>query len=155
MLKPSFLSVLALQPTAISAQVVAPPASAVFDKYAVHEGSGHWYNEGPACTEGLTPVRGYRIRQRGSTRHFSIPGVVDQDAIVFEGGAQRLVQRDARRDVSDRGREFLGLRVRQIALLLGHRERRGGAQVVLLLFACKELFLENPVVNRRIVTGGG
>src|ERR1039458_10338809 len=78
-----------------------------------------------ACTEGLTPVRGYRDRQGGSTRHFSIPSVVDQDAIVFEGGAQRLVQRDARRDVSDRGREFLGLPVRQIALLLGHRGRRG------------------------------
>src|SRR5450759_4880429 len=37
MLKRSFFSVLALLPAAISAQVVAPPASAVFDKDAVHE----------------------------------------------------------------------------------------------------------------------
>jgi hypothetical protein len=58
MLKPSFFSVLALLSTAISAQVVAPPASAVFDKDAVPEGSGHWYNEG------LHLHRGFKTRPR-------------------------------------------------------------------------------------------
>ncbi|MCX6630536.1 MAG: CotH kinase family protein, partial [Candidatus Solibacter sp.] len=37
MTKPSVVSLLALLPVAISAQVVTPPASAVFDKDAVHE----------------------------------------------------------------------------------------------------------------------